>query len=205
LVDVSWPSPENSVYINSEEFIYLLKNHGFSDCTIIHEYGHHLEKTISGPPGCSSDCDHTWCEGKNERFSWIEGFSDYLVYVVPRYTTLNKPGEHDLRCGSGSRDETYIETSPQCAAGVTAEGTVIAVLWDLVDDPSFYQPPIQENADTLSGYEKQVFGIFDSEQDTDEPTLCTFVTEGWLGSRLSLSQAEKNGMTKILSANGVVC
>ena len=197
---------EISLNSNSE------KNSGYADGTICHEFGHHLQRTIStsdtyfGTDGMS----HNFCTyGKDEEFAWSEGFAEYFGSVVPHfYSSLSGP----------NIDWSRIESPASSASGFTpcskfgweGEATVAGILWDLVDDPdSSFTSSTSESFDTISGEDTLIFKIFDSELDNwgvwtsaDAPDICEFVEQGW---NCRKSGTAKSAIEPLLSHFSVNC
>ena len=192
-VSVQYPDNDGDQYNPYWQEISLnsnsAKNSGYADGTICHEFGHHLQRTIStsdtyfGTDGMS----HSFCTyGKDEEFAWSEGFAEYFGSVVPHfYNSLSGP----------NIDWSRIESPASSASGFTpcskfgweGEATVAGILWDLVDDPnSSFTSSTSESFDTISGEDTLIFEIFDSELDNwgvwtsaDAPDICEFVEQGW--------------------------
>ena len=229
-VDAQWPDPgcgDSSCYNDYWSEINLADYDGFNDGVIAHEYGHHLENTISvlaGGGGSHEIC--TWEKGPV--FAWKEGFSDYLEAIVPNNNRLPGPSQMKESDYDGWIEKAdcspidlndpvnrYISLLIGTPSGQYREGIVAAVLWDLADanakTPTFPNS-VNEPFDTISGKEKEIFGIFDYEFDNEiifqrtpgKSDLCKFV-KGWEGKRLSLSSQDRLALTKILSNYGVVC
>jgi len=214
-VTVEWPDSEKSQYIHYWEVIKLREKHGFSDGTIIHEYGHHLETTISADDYYwrTWDMEHNICTDKDDtEFAWSEGFAEYFGTIVPH----NHQHPDPQFLSDPNLDECVIEAPfiferscrvPPCdVSGKDIESTVAAVLWDLVDDfpapgfPNSHDEPF----DTISGMEALIFEIFDNELDNryDAPDLCEFVREGW---DHRLSGAEREAINRLLEHYNVSC
>ena len=214
-VDVEWPDSEKSSYSSYWEEIQLLPSSGFNDGTICHEFGHHLEEEISENDDYWGDSSHSVCTtGKDEEFGWKEGFAEYFGSIVPHHHQ-----SPDLQFLSGPNiGESSAENQCSCpASNEEQECTVLAVLWDLVDDPSnpvshpyksgvtsTFPLSINESYDTISGKEALIFSIFDNECDNfaDAPDLCEFISEGW---DCRLSGKARDAIDAILTQYNVKC
>ncbi len=185
-------------------------DHGYSDGTICHEYGHHLQRTIGtcdfyyGTDGSS----HDFCTyGKDEEFAWSEGFAEYFGTIVPHRSGLLSNTNVDR-----SRIEApYSSVSgyaPCAKFGEEGEATIAGILWDLVDAPgSAFSASINESFDTISGEEDLIFKIFDNEMDNwgtwdtaDAPDLSEFVKQGW---NCRKSGTQKSAILPLLSHSNV--
>ena len=216
-VDVQYPDEGcsgTSCYMAYWQEIDLTSADGFDDGTIIHEYGHHLENTISNQGGVGGS--HDFCTfNRGPEFAWKEGFSEYLGTIVPhhfrfipsvsplnQYVLVNPSVPYDfIENVTCTEIVKYAKFGmPTTAAGDSREGVVAAVLWDLVDAPGSAFPDsfAGESFDTLSGYETTIFRIFDNEME-DDPQLCAFVRNGWMGARVNLNAQQKNAIMGILN------
>lgn len=130
--------------------------HGWSDGTIIHEYGHHLEYEISDVD--TGGGEHTTCTDNGWGFAWAEGWATYFAGAV---RASNAAGA--LNGGFGN-----LETKPGCAAPA-AEAFTSATMWDLDDGlGGAAEPSDRVNGNQLSGAKPIrdiLFGVFDTEQD----------------------------------------
>jgi len=204
-VDVEWPDTEKSSYNSFWEEIQLLPERGFSDGTIIHEFGHHLQEEISENDDYWGDSSHDLCTAdKDEEFGWKEGFSEYFGTIIPHH----HQDSSDPRFLSGP-NVGYSSAENQCSCNVSNEEqecTVLAVLWDLVDDPTdtSFTLSSTESFDTVSNREAIIFAIFDSELDNfgDAPDLCEFIEEGW---DCRLSGTQRDAIDAILTQYNVKC
>lgn len=214
-VTVEYPDHEWSNYRPYYEVIKLVREHGFDDGAIIHEYGHHLEKKISTRDIYAGDPDHSFCSDKDDtEFGWSEGFAEYFGTIVPHH--YNDPGDPGRPYLSGSDMPECAMEAPLCSdgsclfdccdhSGKDMESTVAAVLWDLVDAPTPDFPnSVPETFDTISGKEGLIFAIFDYELDNccDAPDLCELVREGW---DCRLSGAERDAIDALLAHYNVNC
>jgi Thrombospondin type 3 repeat. len=140
-VDVQYPDEGcdgTACYVEYWQEINLPTAVGFIDGTILHEYGHHLETTISGKKGGGGS--HGFCDYiKGPEFSWKEGFADYLGTIVPHhYRLLNTsplgqyvlsepeiPFDNIEQVTCPTTSETYTEpclVPPKYTCTVTANG-----------------------------------------------------------------------------------
>ncbi|VVB72767.1 Uncharacterised protein [uncultured archaeon] len=190
------------------EEIHLASGDGFNDATIVHEYGHHLQNTISTFKSIKRG--HGSCDVTNPNFAWKEGFPAYLADIVPYHYNLSNLYTFEI--------ENF---SCQGTTSESVEGVVEAVLWDLADEGGWKFPNTKngsaitadEDFDTLSGKEDIVFNIFDNEMDlaggimypSPGVDICTFVNIGWMGSRLSLSQQDKDAIRLICKHYNIGC
>jgi len=92
-VTVEWPDAEWPNYTPFWELIKLRRDFGFNDGTIVHEYGHHLEKKISAHDRVFiGDISHTFCSDKDDtEFAWSEGFAEYFGTIVPHHHKYPDP------------------------------------------------------------------------------------------------------------------
>ncbi|MDD1678003.1 MAG: thrombospondin type 3 repeat-containing protein [Methanomicrobiales archaeon] len=226
-VDVQYPDEGcdgTACYVEYWQEIDLPPAVGFFDGTILHEYSHHLETTISGKKGGGGS--HGLCDYINgPEFSWKEGFADYFGTVVPHHFRLfntSPPGQYVLSEPELPFDNIEQVTCPTisvtytepcfmppkyiCTATATGdyrEEIVAAVLWDLVDAPGNAFPnSTSESFDTLQDQESVIFSIFDNEVEND-PSLCGFVKNGWMGSRVNLNAQQKSAIIGILNQYNV--
>ncbi|MGB2885411.1 MAG: thrombospondin type 3 repeat-containing protein, partial [Dehalococcoidia bacterium] len=215
-VDVEWPDSDKSSYNSYWEEIQLLPEDGFNDGTICHEFGHHLQEEISENDVYFGDPSHDLCTtGKDEEFGWKEGFAEYFGSIVPHHHKSTDP----QFLSNANVDESLAENQCNCSvSNEEQECTVLAVLWDLVDDPtnavphpyktgviSTFPSSVNESFDTISGMEALIFSIFDNECDTgflDAPDLCEFIGEGW---DCRLSGKERDAIDAILTKYNVKC
>lgn len=219
-VDVEHPdgSEDYSWYSSVWSEIKLHPDDGFDDGTIIHEYAHHLEATISENDWYVGDPEHSFCDDKDDtEFAWSEGFAEYFGTVVVAHHKSPDP----LYLSPPDVGYTSMENASLIcgSAGADMESTVAGVLWDLVDDPAdpvFWDPSsvdptrrigsVVEAFDDVANMEEIIFGILDKELDNyvDAPDLCEFI--GALrGSRVGLSQAELQEIDDILDHFNVGC
>jgi len=217
-VDVEHPdgSEEVSTYNSFWSEIKLHPDDGFDDGTIIHEYAHHLEATISENDW--DGYDHHFCDDFDDtEFAWSEGFAEYFGTIVVAHHKSPDP----LYLSTPDVWYTSIENaSVICgSAGADMESTVAGVLWDLADDPAdpvFWDPnpadptrrigSVVEAFDDVANMEEIIFGILDKELDNwvDAPDLCEFIA-ALRGSRVGLSQAELQAIDDILDHYNVGC
>lgn len=193
-VDVAYPDPTTSGVSWTSPFwdeIYLVphdmtgRDSGFVDETIVHEYAHHLSEEISENDWAIDT--HSACYRSDwldpAEFAWFEGFAEYFSAFM---TNRHRTGEYAL-----SQERQYyagIENPSLYRCGMYdygVESAVCAALWDLVDEPGPDYPDAQaEPFDTVSGQDRAIFGIFDTELDNvvDAPTICEFIggEYGWV-------------------------
>ena len=187
----------------------MTQERGFTDYTIIHEYGHYLQDAIGTNDDYWGDSDHTFCtHGKDEEFAWKEGFAEYFGTIVPHnYPALSNPINLYTRLES---PYCFENDDADCCEwpGEESEATVAGVLWDIADDPAF-TGSVNESFDTINGRETLIFNIFDDELDNgdsiaaDAPDLCEFIEQG-LNCRAS-SDAEKDAFWYIWKHLNVIC
>lgn len=183
--------------------IYLTKktdnrDTGFLDYVIIHEYAHHLAEEISENDWAVET--HERCSVTDEEMAWFEGFAEYLGnFLMNRFN--NDPDSYL----SQIREMYDFAEEPDCASfNKTVEGIILAVLWDLVDEPgSEYPNSISESHDVISNRDQVIFKIFDKELDNfvDAPDICEFV-EAW-NNRFSSNLVE--ALNKILAKYNINC
>jgi len=192
-VDVEYPDPTMSGSSWTSSFwneIYLTptdendRDTGFVDETIFHEYAHHLTAQIS--TNALLAWSHSACfrySGLDEEFAWFEGFAEYMsAFLTNRYKTGDHFVSQERQEYRGIEDPYLYKCEDGYGEGV--EGVVLAVLWDLADDPTYQGYSASETSfDTLSNENATIFRIFDTTQDTSGryPTLCDFITRdnGW--------------------------
>jgi PKD repeat protein len=212
VVDVQFPDPGcDGTACYSPRWKEISLPNGFADGTIIHEYGHHLETTISKSGGGGGS--HTFCTSKNKQFAWSEGFSDYLGTIVP----LHGRPENEKTLPPGAAILTNseipfraIEENTECAGkefawGETREMNVAAFLWDLADLPGqTFLESSNEKFDRIANGEGIIFSIFDRElEQGDTPDLCRFIKKGWFGGRVDLEGKNKEFIRSIAQANNI--
>jgi hypothetical protein len=214
-VDVEWPDSEKSSYNSYWEEIQLLPGSGFNDGTICHEFAHHLEEEISENDDYWGSGKHNLCSAdKDEEFGWKEGFAEYFGTIVPH----NHQSPDPKFLSNPNVGESTAENQASCpTSNEEVEATVLAVLWDLVDDPgspvphpyksgvtSTFPLSVNESFDTVSGKEALIFSIFDNECDNfaDAPDLCEFIEEGW---DCRLSGKQRDAIDAILKHYNVNC
>jgi hypothetical protein len=196
-VAVTWEG--SSHYDDFWGEMHLAPGDGFNDAVIVHEYAHYLQgaiSTLNSDGRSHSECDATYLE-----FAWKEGFPEYYANIVPYHYNLSNMGTQGI-------EDNFCDSPSE-----TVEGTVDAILWDLVDKPGQHFPEPNgamitkdETFDTLSGKEDIVFSIFDNEMDkANDVDICEFVNKGWLGSRLPLSQQEREAIKPICQHFNIGC
>jgi hypothetical protein len=185
---------------------------GFIDEQITHEYGHHLEYTISSVDIAfvehqfCSEIEYTW--GVDDEVAWNEGFPDYLgMYIVNNNPGMTYVGTHDPENGC----------SGDFNSEISVEGNITAVLWDLTDGPGFesYDQRAGNGGDawdivdgkTIKGHQK-IIQIFDKELDDynvfDSPTLKDFY-KAWVDRTGKDSLIEgQPALDMILNSFGIV-
>jgi PKD repeat protein len=210
-VDVQFPDPACGVSCYSGEWKEISLTDGFDDGTIVHEYGHHLEVTISKRAGGGGE--HTVCTSKNKNFAWKEGFSEYLGTIVPLH---GRPELARTLLPAGAAILTdpnipfrAIEENTHCAKeafawGETREMNVAAFLWDLADLPGqTFRESSNEKFDRIGNKEGIIFSIFDQElEQGDTPDLCRFIKKGWFGGRVNL-EGNPDFIRSIAQANNI--
>lgn len=163
---VSWYYPiGGTLMVNSRDVS--------SDRTLLHEYGHFLQDKIGTMPWILSD--HDGCVAKDAVFghvinspehAWLEGFADYFAEIVigtaPAGTFLPTGGLERLGMCTNVPLDRWIPDE-------AVEDYVAASLWDIAD-------PSNEAGDSLSGFETEIFQIFDRELDGQSASLSTFRT-----------------------------
>ena len=197
-VDVQWPDAAGSQYNPMYEELYIEAADGFSDYTIIHEYGHYLQDAIGTNDEYWGDSGHNFCtDDKNEEFAWSEGFAEYFGTIVPStYAALSIANSYIDRsespyCFENLGGESCCDT----ATGNESEATVCGVLWDIADTNT------DENFDQINGRETLIFNIFDLEMDNgdsgaaDAPDLREFIEQG---INCRLNDLEKGAVWNIL-------
>ncbi len=155
-VDVQYPKDVDvSFYSTRWDEVTLTPNPTHE--TVLHEYGHFLEDTISRFDYKGGD--HTLCTNKGTKFAFGEGFPTYFAGVV------GVRGGYPMRY---SQFENYSligcrENSEEI------ESTVTSFLWDLFDERN-------EPFDGLNGLDGVVFEIFDNELEREEKIdLCSLI------------------------------
>jgi hypothetical protein len=139
-------------------------DHGWEDVTVGHEYGHHLQYTISGQPMPMVQSPDV-CVPQNLNQAWHEGFPTYFGAVLVGdvgafFNTAQVHMEWPLYCAGVPATFTPTTTSIEA---------VWSALWDLYDaggDDSLHSPG-------PSG--ELIFKIFDKDLDpVATPTIHTF-------------------------------
>lgn len=156
------------------------RDSGFIDRTIVHEYGHHLQKEIStwdAHSGSHRFCDEIDTTFWNDpEFAWSEGFADYLAAWIMRNfpdMTANIPSdsspqsiEHACRTAtSPETDAVTWEDLDDNERFYSVEGHVAAVLFDLSDGPGSGRDAWDQVDGPAIGGVRQILQIFDHELD----------------------------------------
>ena len=216
---VQYPDRRWNMYYPPEYIIdiagppqYHDRDEGFSDDSVLHEYGHFLAYRISHlePWGGS----HGLCTQKNQYLAWNEGWAEYFGTLVvhhdqyPRtpgtFTSLNGPSNlystiEEHSCGDAGDDGDEIESY------------VSQVLWDLADDTTWLDSDPLEAWDTVEGHEDLTFKIFDREFGGGTGgaylgTMCNFLNYGWYDDDYdSLRGVNANEITDLLDHYGIDC
>ena len=192
-VSVQYPKDiEGESYYNSLpgwKEIFLKESAGFSDGTIVHEYGHHLQTTIGSSDWYGflglGDMSHTFCMDKDDtEFAWSEGFCEYFGTIVPhsyRYNGAPNLSSPNVPYAIIEDPGLFDTTNPGCKqTGNTRESTTAAILWDLADNPATFPDSVPESFDNQQGREKEIIQIFDGPLDywyDDAPDVCDFIKE----------------------------
>jgi len=205
-VDVAYPDPswitDNTPWTNPfYGEIYLPpptagikdgRDIGFLDETIIHEYTHHLAEEISENHWALAH--HDMCSDISLPFAWFEGFAEYMSAYL---TNWYRGGTRFL-----SQEGTYYPFAEDhdCDGyrSPKIEGDVLAVLWDLVDEPGSAYPDSDpdEDFDTIENEDGTIFQIFDKEMDAwvEGPDLYDFL-KAWY------SRKGREGIVPIVREN----
>jgi len=182
----------NTIYVDPTFF--------FDDITLLHEYGHYLEKQIS--EFFPMPTEHNGCEAKiggvivnNAEHAWMEAFAGYFAQVVVQGLPAGT-----VTGGLGTPSAFRLENPPldcNAASGDAIESFVGASLWDLFDAVG---TPSHEPGDFISQQDHNIFKIFDKELDHlgRAPTIWDFIT-AWTGRGLDLA-----ALNRILSNNRII-
>lgn len=164
---ISWENPFfDEIYLTPPNEHNGYRDTGFTDATILHEYAHHLTEEISQNDWALQEHDKCtvaspWDPGE---FAWFEGFAEYFAHLL-----INLHSDpSDPRFLSLSDTEFGWYESPQCDGNVPSliqEGGVTAFLIDLVDSPGSFRGSVEESFDRISGLDRMIFWIFDTEMD----------------------------------------
>ncbi|MBI5486162.1 MAG: hypothetical protein HY905_02395 [Deltaproteobacteria bacterium] len=210
----------------SPDRIRIASSNGFSDYTVAHEYGHHLQHTIGSWDLSVGDMTHTLCTYHDEEFGWCEGFAGFFSRLV----AVQAPGVIDGNAVSGCRLEgprcsedacdgvfgscpdgsVYMPESCCDSLNWGGEGTTEGVLWDVVDGGAAFPYSVaDDNLAYLSGLVMQVFDRelddpFDEATPADAPDIRDFGRA--MCGRLE-TWSDRLALTAILGSYsvGVVC
>jgi hypothetical protein len=183
-----------------------------SDWAVLHEYGHHLESTISTlavtPPNYHDGCaaSFVWSGGlliNTAEHAWVEAFASHFANAVGRTRVP------DGAIPDGAQFGGRIETPANCgvvgmmstAGPVTpamVENLVEASLWDLVD-PVGHPAQGVEAHDRVADEDMTIFQIFDRELDNGiGPTILRF-RSAWIARG-----KDATGLDCILANHGIL-
>jgi hypothetical protein len=184
-----WPGI--SFYLGST--IHLNADEAYEDLNILHEYGHHVEATLSNFPAIPTF--HDGCEFRlpvlyslinDPDLAWMEGFADWFAAAVMAHTP-----DGDFRSGPrrGTPLPSMLESEPTGCEGLPAsitgdaiENRVAGALWDASDSPD--GPGSRpESWDTLV-HAADVLQIVDRELDGDDAPDIHDFRAAWMGRGL---------------------
>lgn len=182
--------PRVDVLMNSASTYYdpvvhavrMTPGFAMSDFTVLHEYAHFLEESISSFYGIAAV--HDGCNDMGPGYAWMEGFASYFALEVRRvFGAAVDTGPPGTPQGS----MLGAEAPPACPSSVpraALERFVVAALFDLTD-------PAGEIVDEIcvaeTAVDRTVFQIFDHELDIGwtNPTLQQFL-DAWAARGLDL-------------------
>ena len=196
----------------------------YSDRTLIHEFGHHLQNNIAAKDGWVTDPRHRRCEqyngGTDDRreFVFKEAWPYYMAaWIIRENAAEMEPYSAEFPCVSFEPTDPVDE---QAAAGSGVmfiapeddrwkhvEGLVEGFLFDLADE----QGRDFDGWDTIDGTafdaHREIFQILDFELDrdgrfSDAPDLEDFY-EAWQGRMGDSLTRGWRGMSSILNGNAI--
>src|SRR6185503_18439337 len=169
---------------------------------LLHEYAHYLEDTISHfyvlpslHDGCTArsivDPFGVLPPINSPEHAWMEGFADYFASVVDTSLPSSRVVGNLGADASIEAPRTIPETTLPCAAiraafnGEAIELDVAATLFDAFDPLNLLV--LGESADTLEGFDRQIFQIFDRELDGPAAPEIQAFRDAWLARGLPAS------------------
>ena len=193
------PGPGPTWYNAPADTVMIRYGDTFSDYLLLHEYAHFLEHKIGHL--LQRVAEHNGCDAfvgsirvNSPEYAWMEGFAAYFAGAIALTPAASFLDGHGI---FGSDGASSIETPRPCAsspafvAPEAVEDNVKGTLFDLVDGGG-------ESGDMLSGFDLQVFQIFDRELGTGTaPTIEAF-RAAWAARPLSVS-----GLDQILNLNRI--
>jgi hypothetical protein len=215
-VKVVWPM-SSTAYSNNQ--INVATNHAFREAAIFHEYGHHIMRNFAEAPAPNYNngvCDtislfniggHCFWRSENTPIAWTEGWPSYFAEVMT--TSLAKNDTISSMFGCDPVVTTLcgsVEFPPQPSPDpnlANVEGTVAAILWDLVDG-STDNHDFDNSADALSIGFPAVWDVY-MNRDPDPFTAHNKILnldELWEGFA-ALRPLELNRLSAIYDENGI--
>jgi hypothetical protein len=193
VLPTSWSLTPTTYYNQTLNTIVIQDSLMANDWVVLHEYGHHLEASISslpvGPPNYHDGCQASffWSGGllvNSPELAWLEGFASYFAAAVGRMRSPDRAIPDGLQFAAG------METPANCgvigqqstSGTVTAamvENLVQASLWDLVD-PVGHPSQGVEAHDSIAFEDATIMQIFDRELDGSLPANILGFRSAWI-------------------------
>ena len=166
--------PINTIYLDG---LFSSSTTNFDDSeqryTILHEWGHHQMNNafVDWPVRC--DGDHFITQPNNEGCAWIEGWADFLPYLLdntPSYTIdpVQSFNVETLEYISHTNMHIFNNTLNGNDIGHTVEGHIAGALWDIYDGvgTGTYDKRDNINKDTVNLGVDEILSVFAKEDLT---------------------------------------